>query len=152
MTVVNYLADTEITWKAKGLLKCMEDFRRGLTLEELLKLSKDGYTSVQNGLQELTANNYYYSAPIRDSKGKFIAFKQNVRFTRYKPQYHLEKVVIDTIKKTTRLNDNDKYIIETAISALSEDKENSKLLILEVNGLKNLGYENAEIVLKELSL
>lgn len=148
---VGYLADCTISVKSKGLLSIMEHTGRAMTLEELLHISKDGYTSLQRGLQELSANGYYYSKPIRDNKGKFIRFEQRVRFAIHKPEVYCEKNIINAFLSSESLNETELYVLESSVDALSSDLPNYKIMLAEGNDYLYLGYPNAKTVTEMMS-
>lgn len=147
---VDFIHDTELSIKAKGLLSIMKNFGKPLTLEEFLKLSKDGYSSTQRGLQELVLKGYYYSSPIRNSKGVFKSFKQKVRFTVGRPEFYSEKAIIGLALSHQRLNESDLVKIKNAYDIIFTDSCNCKKLQEEISALAELGRENAKIILETI--
>lgn len=147
MKEVSFLHDADLSFKAKGLLSTMKQLEKPLVLEQLLNLSKDGYTSIQRGLHELIANGYYYSCPIRNSKGIYIEFKQKVRFIVRKPEFFSEKEIMRIILSPQKLSDSDIFIINKELNILSFDEKNYRELHKEIIELANLGIENAKRVI-----
>lgn len=151
MRAVKYLEDDTISVKSKGLLAIMEYKGRAMTLEELITTSKDGYTSIQAGLQELTANGYYYSKPIRDGKGRFIRFEQRVRFSINRPILYCEKNIVHYLLSQEPLNEADIYLIKSSALTLSHDTHNHNEILAEINDCLYLGYPNAKTILEIVS-
>jgi len=64
------LKDPKLSWKAKGIFIYLYD-NPVVEFSELLNVSKDGRTAVQNALSELRENGYLNRFAIRDDLGRF---------------------------------------------------------------------------------
>ncbi|MDF2879720.1 MAG: hypothetical protein K0R54_277 [Clostridiaceae bacterium] len=144
MREITYLQDTEISWKAKGLLTYMNIYSEQTNIEGLLSKSTDGISSVQSGLKELTIKGYYHNYPLRDNEGKFIKFVQKFRMHRRVPYLSAEKDIINAILfPSNRALETDSFFLRRAISIVKERSVDSyKELILEVEDLYKLGYDS----------
>ena len=145
---VVFAHDTELSLKAKGMLAIMKSFGKALVLEDFARLSRDGYSSIQRGLKEITAKGYYYSSPIRNNKGVYVKFEQKVRYEVQKPESFSEKEIIRHALSTYKIEETDLIKVNSALDILLTDKENYARLKKEINDLVELGRESAKEILK----
>lgn len=152
MRLTHYFNDSEISWKAKGLLAYMYENPNSCNIESLLPLANDGITSLQNGLKELTVKGYYHTFPERDKLGKIIRFVYKVRFQRRVPGIAAEKDIIQaTMNQSNWVEERDDELIRRAISIIKEKNDDSyKMILSEVNELYELGHDKGRIVKKLL--
>ena len=67
------LKDTRISWKAKGLYCYLSTVKKSekITVQKLVKISKDGSDSVRSALVELVKAEYLAIGNARNEKGQF---------------------------------------------------------------------------------
>ena len=67
------LKDTRISWKSKGLYCYLSTIKKSekITIQKLVKVSKDGSDSVRSALVELVKADYLAIENARNEKGQF---------------------------------------------------------------------------------
>ena len=67
------LKNTRISWKAKGLYCYLSTIKKSekITIQKLVKVSKDGSDSVRSALVELVKADYLAIGNARNEKGQF---------------------------------------------------------------------------------
>lgn len=75
---MNYFNDTNISWRAKGILSCfLSDIGRNLRPKDIELISKEGRDAVYSAINELRENDYIERIEIRE-KGRFTAVEYKV--------------------------------------------------------------------------
>lgn len=70
----DFWGDTNLTWKAKGLLAYLTQVNEKATINELINASKDQRTAVHTGLSELRKAGYLKRLPVRNEFGRYEAY------------------------------------------------------------------------------
>ena len=75
------IRDERLSWKAKGLYAHLISKPDNWTfyIDEMVRSSKDGKSSVQSGLKELEKYGYLRRVKSKDAKGKFAGWDYLIR-------------------------------------------------------------------------